>query len=126
MPGKPPGPLVIGVLGAIGEQGPMTSADLSLYLGKPKGDISSTVSRLNRAHKTVGKRLQVVGYVYDAEGSDIKVPRALYDIGDGPDAPKPKRDHKAVMRRFRARKKLRLTSVFDLGKTVRQLLSTNP
>lgn len=126
MPGKPPGELVLGILAAIKENGPMTRSEIAAHMQRGKNEVSSVVSRLNRELSCAPKRLRIVGYVYDAADSAIKYPRAQYDLGSGPDKPRPGCDRKAVTKRFRDSRKMRVASVFDLGKTVKQRISTNP
>ena len=113
MPGKPPGPIVLGILAALERDGPMTRAALCRTIGRTPYEVASVVSRLNRPLKLQPKRIHVVGYVYDEEGSDIAYPRAVYAIGDGPDARKPAPDRKAVAKRWRDRKKLKVNSVWQ-------------
>lgn len=116
MPGRPPGPTVLAILAALSEEGPMTRAAICRHLNMPKKEVSPVISRLNRALLTVPKRIYVVRYTAYDEGSNIHYPRAVYAIGGRRDAPKPPRQSLAeTKRRSRARVKVRVTSVFDLG-----------
>lgn len=100
------------------QYGPMTRVEVERILGVHKYNVKSAVSRLNARSKKFGKRIYVVGYVYDSEGSR-RYPRPQYDVGDMPDAPKPKPDKKAIGRRYQQSRltKFRNNSVFHLGKS---------
>lgn len=100
------------------QYGPMTRAEVEKIVGVHKHNVSAAVSRLHKRCNRAGKRIYVVGYVYDGEGSR-RYPRAQYDVGDKPDAPKPKPDKKAIGRRYEQSRltKFRNNSVFHLGKS---------
>jgi hypothetical protein len=120
MPGKPPGELVLGITAAIKECGPMTTAELRIHLDRGINELGSVVTRMNRASKLRPKRLQIVAYVYESEGSPRYYPRAVYALGDGPDKPKPKPDRNVVLRRYRNGRRKRIASVFDLGLSLKE------
>jgi hypothetical protein len=120
MPGKPPGAIVLGIIATIKEHGPSTTSEIRRHLGRGKNEVGSVVSRMSKAQKLVPKRLRVVGYVYDDEGSKLSYPRAVYDLGDGPDAPPPGAKRKKVRQRYWSRKRGRVASVFDLGVPFRE------
>lgn len=115
MSGKPPGPIVLGILALLERDGPMTRAGLCRALGRPKLEVASVVSRLNRTLKSVPKRIYICGYVYDEEGSRIAYPRALYDLGDKPDVKRPGPDRKAVAKRWRDSTRQRVSSVWEFA-----------
>jgi hypothetical protein len=120
MPGKPPGEIVLGVLRLIEECGPMTRSGLCRALGKERAAVASVISRMNRAWPCVPKRLYVSGYVYDDDdGVGRRYPRAQYDIGDLPDARKPRKKPKEVSKRYRENNKMQVNSVFMLGQPAR-------
>ena len=116
------GAIVKQVLRMLDEEGPMTRAEICKRLGRAKDEIAAVVSRLNKRSPVAGKRIYVKEYVYDMEG-ERTYPRALYALGGGKDAPKPKPDHKEVKRRYWARSQLKLkaNSVFNLGLSRAQL-----
>lgn len=115
MAGKPPGWIVLGVLRVLAEQGPLTGAGLRLALGAEQREISSVISRMCRVLPTKPKRLFIREWVRDDEGSSTAHPRAVYDIGDLPDARKPKPDRAAVTKRCRDRKAKRVSSVWEFA-----------
>ena len=110
------------VLRMLEEDGPMTRAEICRQLGRAKDDIAAVVTRLHKRSPEAGKRVYIKEYVYDMEGERY-YPRALYALGDKPDAKKPKADQLEVKRRYRERHKLRFTanSVFNLALTRRQI-----
>ena len=100
------------------EDGPMTRAEICLNLGREKDVIASIVSRLARDTVKAGKRIHIKSYVWDMEG-EKRYPRAVYALGDGKDAPKPKPDTKANKSRYWAKHRTKRTcnSVFNLALT---------
>lgn len=106
---------------ALEELGPMTRIEICAQLGLDRNLVSAVISRMSRAGALVPKRLYVERYVYDSEHGR-HYPRAVYAIGDKPDAKKPKRDQRAVRKRYRERLRSQMTmnSVFNLGLTRRQ------
>lgn len=114
------GELVSAILKVLTEYGPMTRTEVCQTLGEDRMKIAAVFTRLNRTGDETGKRIYVVGYTDETEGSR-RYPRAIYSIGDKPDAKKPKVDRSVVARRYRENlKKRRLNSVFALGMTRRQ------
>lgn len=109
------------VLRMLEEDGPMTRAEICKQLGREKVAIAAVVTRLHKRSPEFGKRVYIKEYVYDMDGERY-YPRALYALGDKPDAKKPKADQLEVKRRYRERHKLRYgaNSVFNLGLTRRQ------
>lgn len=98
------------------EDGPMTRAEICQALITDKESVSSILSRLRRDIDKVGKRIYVKSYVWDMEGAR-HYPRAMYELGNKPDAPKPKPDLKKVKSRYYAKLRMKRTanSVFNLG-----------
>jgi outer membrane usher protein FimD/PapC len=90
-------------------------------LGQDRTIIGAIVGRMSRRTPQSGKRLHIIGWTYDTEGQR-RYPRAIYAIGDKPNATKPKSDVKENRRRYRenVRKKYTANSVFNLGMTRRQ------
>ena len=118
MAGKPPGPIVLGILAHLAEHGPTTRAELCRAIGCDKSAAGSVISRLARPGATTPKRVYVYDYVHEDDGAR-RYPRALYDLGDFPDKRKPRRDRAAVSQRYRERNRGQVASVFDLGRAGR-------
>jgi hypothetical protein len=111
------GSLVQQIEKALSDLGAMTGAELCQELGVDKPELSAVVSRMNKASKTMPKRIYVVGYTFEHETHDRRYPRAIYALGDLSDKPKPKPSRIDNVRRYTANKRKRLTgnSVFNLG-----------
>lgn len=116
------GLIVREILRMLEEEGPMTRSEICKRLGRPKDEVVSVVSRLNKRTPVAGRRIYVREYVYDMEG-ERTYPRAVYAIGDKPNAKRPESDKKEIKRRYWARSqlKLRANSVFNLGLSRAQL-----
>ena len=104
----------------LSDYGSMTMAEVCNITGLDKWNASAVLHRLNHASPRRPKRIYIVKWVYDQEGQK-RYPRALYDIGDHADAPKPKRNMQAVAKRYRDAKRSRLKTnfVFNLASQVR-------
>jgi hypothetical protein len=78
--------------------------------------VSSIVSRMSRASARLPKRIYVSAYTYDHEGQR-SYPRAIYALGDKPDAKRPVPDPNANKRRYNAKVKAKHTAnfVFNLA-----------
>lgn len=111
--------VVQGIIAAIEDIGPSTSLEVGNYLDLPRNSLTSVISRMNKASPRKPKRLYIKEYVHDAEGLKQHT-RAVYDIGDKPDAKRPKYDKTANKRRSeKARERRAITSVFELGTPVK-------
>jgi hypothetical protein len=110
------GQRVIDTTAAIVEFGEITASELAEYLGVTRYDAHAVLNRMNKRTKAGLKRIHVVRYIDDHDGART-YPRAVFAMGDKPDAKKPKADQLAVKRRYYARLKSRTTmnSVFNLG-----------
>lgn len=106
------------------EHGEMTRHEVCDAMGIDRMYISAILSRMCKPGKTLPKRLHVVRYVYDQEG-ERRYPRAVYALGDKPDAPRPKPNVKEVRKRYRSnlRKRMTTNSVFNLALTQREYLA---
>ena len=115
--GKPAGYIVLGILRVLEESGPMTRKDIEIETKIDKSLVSPVISRLNKQQKTRPKRIYIREYVYESEdGRGLFYPRAVYAVGDLPDARKPKPMSTATRnRRYRDRNKTFVSSVFALG-----------
>jgi hypothetical protein len=110
------------ILDTLAEYGPMTMNEVREIVNVPKNSVAATLSSLHRNRPQMGKRIHVKTYVFDAEGSR-RYPRAVYALGDLPDAIKPKSDEKEIKRRYLQNRKRKYTmnSVFNMGKTRDQI-----
>lgn len=104
------------VLQLLEEYGPMTGAEIAEMTDMSRIDASTALLRLNRANSKNPKRIHIIKWVEDHHGQR-RYPRAVYALGDGSDAKKPKPDPNARKREYEARKKNRLKGsfVFNLG-----------
>ena len=114
------------ILKLIEEEGPMSRAEICSRLGVEKFVSSAIVSRLNRAWPKTPKRVYVSHYVYDMEG-ERRYPRAVFALGDLPDAKRPKANRLEVRRRSDQKKRALRTQnfVFNLGLPRREYTRTN-
>ena len=55
---------------ALSDLGAMTGAELCQELRVKKAELSAVVSRMNKASKTLPKRLYIVGYTFEHETHD--------------------------------------------------------
>ena len=110
------GETVENVLYVLEECGPMTREEIGRHLDIPKRQLSPVISRMSKDSPRAGKRIHVTQYIYDQEGQR-RYPRAVFAIGDRPDAAKPERDIKGAKQRYNARLKARHTAnfVFNLA-----------
>jgi hypothetical protein len=111
------GQTVQAIMDLLAELGPMTRAEIGQHLkAADTRDISPVMARMILATPRRPKRLYILGYTDDAEGQR-RYPRAIYAIGDKPDAVKPKPDPKANRRRYDAKKRAIGTAnfVFNLA-----------
>lgn len=107
---------------ALEQYGAQSRAELEVSAGIPKSLISAILSRMHKNTPRFGRQIYIVNYVYDAE-SARRYPRAVYALGAGNDAPKPKPSHIENRRRYDAKRKgwYGMNSVFNLGKSRDQL-----
>lgn len=105
-----------GILSLLGEFGPMTRAEICAHLGATKSEVSAVVTRMANDTPRKGKRIYVERYVNDCEGAR-SYPRAVYALGNKPDAKRPKADRLAPKRRYNAKQKAMNTMnfVFNLA-----------
>ena len=119
MRGKPPGPLVLGIVAALEKHGRLTRVQLCRIVSIGKRNASCVLSRMTKATKVLPKRIYVVDYVFeDYQGR--RYPRAVYALGDKPDAPYPGADPRGACKRYRAKRskllaKATMSSVFHIG-----------
>lgn len=104
------------VLQLLQDYGPMTGAEIAEMTDMSRIDASTALLRLNKPNSKNPKRVHIIKWVEDHHGQR-RYPRAVYALGDGSDAKKPKPDPNARKREYEARKKNRLKGsfVFHLG-----------
>lgn len=106
----------------IKEYGPMTRAEMQAEIGDASVDkrkLAAVVSRMNKKTATLPKRLHIKSYEYDQEGQR-SYPRALYDLGDKPDARRPASSSERLRKRYYQTAAGRVSNVFDMGLTMKQ------
>lgn len=115
------GEIVSLILKALNDYGPMTRIELCDVIGSSRASVSAVMTRLNRVGPASPKRIYIKSYVHDHEGQR-RYPRAVYDLGDKPDAKSPGADPVAARKRYHQRKKMLNTanSVFNLALTRKQ------
>lgn len=100
---------------AIEEQGPMSRAELERATGKALGSTLSRLSDPNGSGPNSPQRLHIIGWCFDHE-DDRRYPRAIYDIGPGPNKPKPApKGWSARNRKYRDVALKQVAGVFELG-----------
>lgn len=115
------GELVSKILQALKDYGPMTRIEICDVLHTTRKSVSAVMTRLNKTGPASPKRIYVKAYVHDHEGQR-RYPRAVYDLGDKPDAKPPGADPVGARKRYHQRKKMLNTanSVFNLALTRKQ------
>lgn len=108
------------VFDALDDYGPMTMAELVDLTGIDKHNAAAILKGLCTPSARKVKRVYIERYVFDHEGAR-RYPRAVYAVGDKPDAVRPKSNYKATRQRYREAKKVRLKAnfVFNLAQSVR-------
>lgn len=115
------------ILAAIAEAGPSTAADLYLEMPEvPRNHIRQALTRLSlvcRAGPHSGlRRIHIKAWVYDAEGARNNYPRPVYELGNKPNAtkPKPRSATAEASKAYRAKYKAMNTrnSIFQIGVSV--------
>ena len=97
---KPYGSTVQQITTLIMQLGPLTREEICVHLNMDRMNVSAVISRMNKASVATPKRLRITGYTSDSEVSR-RYPRAIYDLGDKPNAKKFNR--KATRRESRKR-----------------------
>ena len=78
--------------------------------------IAATLTHLKKRNPRMGKQIHISSYAYDDEVRRY-YPRAVYALGDKPDAKKPESNPKLSKQKYLAKVygKYRLNNVFNLG-----------
>lgn len=107
-----------GVLVTLEACGPLTSAEVAEFFpGSLHRDVAAALSSMRTA---VRKRVYISGWTRDVDGTKAQS-RAIYALGDQPDAPRPpNQPNKVVVARYRAKrargKPRAPRSVFELAR----------
>lgn len=96
------------------EAGKQTRAEICEELDLCKSHGSMLMHRLH-----ANGEAHIAGWVQELGDGGRRYPRPQYAAGPGVDKAKPKASHKANRQRYRERRKMRVTSVFDLGLAIR-------
>ena len=113
------GSTVSDIVNVLTEHGPLTRSEICYQIGLDRMNCSAVITRMSKASVKTPKRLYISGYTHDSE-TGRRYPRAIYDLGDKPDAKKLNR--KALRRDTRKRydqKRAVINTtnfVFNLGK----------
>ena len=110
------GETVADIIRLLTDLGPMTRVEICQHLGIDRRAASSIVSRMAKANPRKPQRLYISGYTYDQEG-ERSYPRAIYALGDLPNARRPKPDPLGAKRRYNAKVKAvnTMNFVFNLA-----------
>ena len=108
------------VTNAIKEMGPMTAEEFA-----QEREIPLNHARAYISYCKVRKLVYVLKYKRESEVGNVAYPRAVYALGDKPDAPKPERwPLQVTNKRHRDKKRKRVTSIFTMGVPVDALRIT--
>jgi hypothetical protein len=104
--------------------GPMTCLELCRHIGVEKDKSGSIISRLMKKSPKRRKRIHICGWTEDSEGTRRYI-RPIYNVGAGIDKPKPlmcvrRKENRA---RYTQSKLMRVSSIWDLAKTVKERLA---
>lgn len=112
---QPPGPVVIAILQALQDLGPMSRADLQKELPEVSpASIGSALSRLGNKQAILPKRIFVKSWTFEADGQRDYW-RPVYAPGNKTNEHKPKPDLAASAKLYRDRNRGQVSSVWDLG-----------
>lgn len=106
------------IISSLERNGPQTRAELEVSCKIDKLNISAVISRLNKDNPRIEKRIHIIGYTNESEGSAREYPRAIYAAGNGQDAKKPKpKSRKEIRNKYdsKVRNRFRMNSVFNMG-----------
>jgi len=104
--------------------GPMTSLELCNHIGVHRNNSASIISRLMKKSPKRKKRVHICGWTEDSEGTRRYI-RPIYNVGACLDQPKPlmcvrRKENRA---RYTQSKIMRVSSIWDLAKTVKERLA---
>lgn len=117
-------PVAQQMLQALTDFGPMTCLELCRHIGVDKRSSGSIISRLMKKSPKRKKRIHISGWTEDTENTRRYL-RPIYKVGAGLDQPKPlmciRRKENRV--RYTKEKIMRVSSIWDLAKTVKERLA---
>jgi hypothetical protein len=100
----------------------MGSAEIAREIGLPRDRVASCISRMARPGRSMPRRLYIAEWALDDGPGARRYPRALYALGDKPNARRPRPETGTeTARRYRQRNHGQVASVWDLGKPGRNL-----
>ena len=105
------------IIVALSKFGPMTAIEIAFKTGLPSNSINAVLSRMSTDTPRIPKRLYICDWQREIPGQR-NILRAVYEIGDKPDAKRPKPlTSLESTRNYRARKRARTrtNSVFNIG-----------
>ena len=106
---------MIGILGALGEIGPMSGSDLGRELDCNPGSIRSVLARLSKPQAILPKRIHVSSWTHDADG-ERRYLRPVYSLGDKKNKARPAPDRAKADAAYRSNNGGQVSSVWDLAK----------
>jgi hypothetical protein len=116
---KPYGSTVADIVKVLEEYGPLTRSEICYHIGLDRMNCSAVITRMSKASVKMPKRIHISGYTHDSE-TGRRYPRAIYDLGDKPDAKKLNRKalRRDTRKRYDQKRALINTTnfVFNLGK----------
>ena len=117
---RPHGAIVDLILQALAQR-PMTRAEICEFTGIDHNVIAPVVTRMSKPSPQRPQRIHIKTYTDELDGMK-RYPRAVFALGQGINARKPKRDLRANKRRYlqNLTATLRSASVFNMGMTQRQ------
>ncbi len=117
-------PVAKEMLDALVNFGPMTSLELCKHIGVDRNNSASIISRMMKKSPKREKRVYICGWTEDSEGTRRYI-RPIYNVGSSPDKQKPlmsirRKENRA---RYTQSKLMRVSSIWDLAKTVKERLA---
>ena len=113
------GSTVARIIACLETYGPMTRSEICFQIGLDRMNCSAVITRMAKAGAKTPKRIYISGYTHDSEYGRC-YPRAIYDLGDKPDAKKLNRQENKRNARKRSDKRRAahntMNFVFNLGK----------
>ena len=103
----------------LNQHGELSGAEICSELNMTRNQVGAVISRMRKPLPTMPQRIYRVRYIHDHEGQR-RYPRAVYALGDLPDAKKPISSEKVNRKRYDKNKKMKVSSVFQLGFTRKQ------
>jgi hypothetical protein len=116
---KPYGSTVARITSCLETYGPMTRSEICFHIGMDRMNCSAVITRMSKAGAKTPRRIYISGYTHDSEYGR-RYPRAIYSVGNLPDAQKPNKQASRRENRKRSDKRRKVHNtmnfVFNLGK----------